>query len=396
MKKQINGIIILRDMNTGLSGTKPNGWLHSLLASSQFRIIRQGFGRGSETLLIIEPLWVLTATTLVYFSYLFQWGAFLPWIGLAMAFLSFPLLRVRHGYLKLSTPLDIPVALYLVGALVGLIVSPKLGLSLGAFQCILAASLFYYSWVNYPRLATITKWLIPLGILPVLVWVIYASGEWRQALVANDPLKCAHGLALYLLIITAILTGVAIFSKGTAAKVIGGLVCIAILVAIVLLLKNSISSLLAGQSIDGRLPFWGTTIDLIGDSPFTGLGLGCWALVYHGAEIITPPTHVHNAYLEMYSNTGFLGALAFVIAIVIGAKLAWNIVKSPRNHPWYGFGIGIVFACFVTLLVGIVESAPIGVLWVRPDTYNYIVSPAPWVLGGLLVSAHRLIYERAP
>lgn len=130
---------------------------------------------------------------------------------------------------------------------------------------------------------------------------------------------------------------------------------------------------------------------MIGDSPFTGLGLGCWALAYHGTELITHPTHVHNAYLELYSNTGFLGALAFVVALIIGFKIAIDIIRSPRTHPWYGFGIGVLLACFVTLLIGMVESAPVGVILVRPDTYCYIISPAPWILAGFLVSAHRLI-----
>jgi hypothetical protein len=50
----------------------------------------------------------------------------------------------------------------------------------------------------------------------------------------------------------------------------------------------------------------------------------------------------------------------------------------------------VLLACVATLLVGIVESAPIGVPLVAANTYYYIISPIPWILMGLLVIAHRL------
>ena len=142
------------------------------------------------------------------------------------------------------------------------------------------------------------------------------------------------------------------------------------------------------------MPRWETTVELLEDSSlFTGLGLGCWGFVYHGTEVLTHPTNVHNSYLELYTNTGILGALALMVLLVIGCKLAWDIIRSPRNHPWYGFGIGVLLACVATLLVGVVENSPMGLPLVGTDDYRYIVSPLPWVLGGLLVSAHRLICE---
>ena len=48
-------------------------------------------------------------------------------------------------------------------------------------------------------------------------------------------------------------------------------------------------------------------------------------------------------------------------------------------------------ACVVTLLVGIVESAPVGVPLVAEDTYYYLISPVPWILAGLLVAARDLL-----
>ena len=400
MQKRTGIVIMLQVMSGSLLDPKKPGWLHSSLASSQFKNTRQGFNKSIDFLLIIEPWWVLLlAITLVFSSYLLQIGpAFLPWIGLTLCFLPFPLRWARQGILRLRTPFDLPIALLIAGALMGLIVSPKLSLSLGVFQCILATSLFYYSWVNYHRLATLMKWLIPMSILSVLGLIIFAYVEWNQSLASPDSWRPTyHGLALSLIIIAAIFSGVAIFSKGAAAKVICGLICLAIVIGGILLVEDSLSRLFAGVSISERMTLlWGETISMLGDSPLSGLGLGCWALTYYGTDLITHPTHAHNAYLELYSNAGFLGALAFIIALIIGLKLAINIVRSPRTHPWYGFGIGVLLACLATIIVGIVESSPIGVPLLATDTYYYFISPAPLILVGFLVSAHRLLSKNMP
>jgi hypothetical protein len=372
-------------MRASLLGSRLPGWLHSLQAFSLFKIIRPGLERSIDFLLIIEPGWVLIATALVFLSYLLQIGAIFPWIGLAMAFLPFPLRWARQGSLRWRTSFDLPIALLIAGALVGLIVSPDFSLSLGAFQCILAITLFYYSWVNYPRLATLMKCLIPLGLLAVLVTIPFVI----------DGTGTHHGIALSLLIVAAILTGIAIFSRDTVIKIATGGISLFIYIGMISMTQVSWYRLFSWDSISGRLPRWETTIHLLGRSPFSGLGLGCWALAYHDSKVITPPTSVHNAYLELYANTGILGVLAFTFSLIIFGKLALEIVRSPRKHPWYGFGIGALFACLATLIVGVVESAPIGVPLVGIDTYYYIVSPVPWLLTGFLVSAHRLLSKEA-
>lgn len=67
-----------------------------------------------------------------------------------------------------KTPFDLPVALIVAGGLVGLWVSPVFGLSLGAFQSLLAATLVYYSLCNYYRPARLMKWGLPLSALALL------------------------------------------------------------------------------------------------------------------------------------------------------------------------------------------------------------------------------------
>lgn len=75
--------------------------------------------------------------------------------------------------------------------------------------------------------------------------------------------------------------------------------------------------------------------------------------------------------------------------------MSLDIIRSPRHHPWYRVGIGVILACITTLLVGTLESAPAGVPLVAAETYYYIVSPVPWILCGLPVITHRLVAEKA-
>ena len=348
-------------------------------------------------MLIIDTIWILAAIILVYLSYLLRMGSAFGWIGLAMAFLPFPLRWLYQGGLRWRTPLDIPVALFVAGAVVGLIVSPDLSLSLGAFQCILVNLLFYYAWVNHPQLATMTRWLMIAGLLCVLVVVLlfrfgtpYISSQPGFAIGGTGT---HHGVALCLVITAALFTGIAVFRKGAAVRLVAVAICLSFYIAVFFLTRESWKSLLTWHSISDRLPFWRETASLLSHSPFEGLGLGGWGWAYHGGPVLTHPTHVHNAYLQLYADTGILGILALLSLLIIGGKLAVDIIRSPRSHPWYGFGIGVVLACFLTLLVGVVESAPVGVPLVGQYTYYYIVSPAPWILGGFLVGAHRLICQ---
>jgi O-antigen ligase len=201
---------------------------------------------------------------------------------------------------------------------------------------------------------------------------------------------------MYLMIVAAVLAGIAAFSKRTRIRVFAAVFFLLFFTVVLIMTWDSLRALFEWESISGRTPIWDKTATLLSDSPFTGLGLGCWALAYWHTSVLGTPTvneitHAHNAYLELYANTGLFGVLALLIALAIGMKLSLDIIRSPRAHPWYGLGVGVILACVATLLVGIVESAPMGVPLVATETYYYIISPVAWILCGLLVIAHRLI-----
>jgi hypothetical protein len=374
----------------------------SSVAPHQADPIRNWTARPVDALLRIEPLWMLLTALFVYLSFLLKMNQALPWIGLALACLPFPLRRLHTGTLKLRTPFDIPIALFTIGAIVGLCTSPDRTTSLGPFQCILAATLLYYSWANSPHQASIMKWVFtvaPVFLLVVLlIFLVELPDIARQPNLDVGGSGTHHGLAMYLVMTSAVLLGIAAFHRDTRTRIFAAFICLSFLVIVVIMTRESLNSLIHGVSTSGRSLIWEKTVDLLADSPFTGLGLGCWALVRWGTHILGTEeiggiTHTHNAYLELYANTGIAGALALLIALGIGVKLSLDIIKSPRTSRWYGFGIGVILACVAALLVAIVESAPMGVPLVAPETYYYVVSPVVWILMSLVVVAHRLIVE---
>ncbi len=132
-----------------------------------------GLVKLADAFLYIQMLWVSLAGLLVYMSYLLGLSPVLTWISLALACLPFLLRMARNGIRSLRTPFDLPIVLFLAGALIGFCVSDNRAISLGALQCILAVTLFYYSWVNSPRFAGLIKpgiMLLALGFLILLVF----------------------------------------------------------------------------------------------------------------------------------------------------------------------------------------------------------------------------------
>ena len=205
---------------------------------------------------------------------------------------------------------------------------------------------------------------------------------------------------MYLAILGAVLFGIGVFDKNSKRRLLAGAIFLSLFVIAVVMTSDALIRLLDFTSIRSRLPIWEKTTTLLGDSPFSGLGLGGWAIAYWGTTVIGTDavagvTHPHNGYLSLYADTGILGLLALAIAIIVGVKLSLDIIMSPRSHPWHGFGVGVILACLVTLLVAVVESAPVGVPLVAADTYYYVISPIPWILCCLLVIAHRLVTEEA-
>jgi hypothetical protein len=352
------------------------------------------FAKASDFLLLTEPIWVSAAVGLVYVSVIFDWASFFPWLMLAIAFAPFPLRQIRLGYLSQRTPFDIPIIVFLVAIIVGISVSDHLGISLGAFQTFLAMAASYYFLINYPEPSRLMKWGLPSAVVGLVIASVFAA-RW-----AFYGIHVPNGLAIGLVIIAAIALGMAIFGRRTIPRVVSGLLCSSFLGLTIFFTSHTgaLRGFFTLESIVGRLELWQNILNSIGGSSIgTGLGLGCWPLAIGTFPAQPWLLQAHNAYLELYLDTGVFGIVALICFVAVIAKLAVDIIYSSREHPYYGFGIGVLLAILAVAVVSFLESAPFGfgILSTGGASYDYVLSPIPWILAALLVIARRLLRQPA-
>jgi hypothetical protein len=341
--------------------------------------------RVADSLLRTQVVWVAFAVVLVYVSVILDLKA-CAWIGLAIAFASFPLRLMRQGHLSQRTPFDIPLIILFAGIIVGVSVSDHLAVSIGALQTFLAMSALYYAIINHHRYVDLIKWGLGIVFLGTVIGtVIILPLDLSSAYHFN-----LYYLGVWLAIVAAIAIG--IVGRGALIRTISALLCSAFVGLTIFFLYDygGLQRILVLHSIVIRMPMWQSTLEFMsGSTIFTGLGLGCWHFSPVGVH-----EHLHNAYIELYAHTGALGVVALIVAVAIGAKLAVDIVcYSPRKHPYYGFGIGVLLAIFAAALAGTLEITPLAIPGVGSVPPFYLLSPIPWLLAAALVMAHRLLRQ---
>ena len=98
-------------------------------------------------------------------------------------------------------------------------------------------------------------------------------------------------------------------------------------------------------SAEMRLAFWESTIAMIQDHPFLGIGWGAYFMVYpeydfylQGADVLI--VHAHNLYLNYAAEIGIPGALSFMwfffgtIYLALRAKFLSPEILPKEPHPF--------------------------------------------------------------
>ena len=99
-----------------------------------------------------------------------------------------------------------------------------------------------------------------------------------------------------------------------------------------------------------RPQYWHNTVNMIGDFPLTGTGLGTFAFVYPAYEketIYAVLIHAHNDWLEYFSELGLIGMfflLGGVLFLFVQSFMMWKI---RRNAEIKGLGLGGLVAMMV-------------------------------------------------
>jgi O-antigen ligase len=140
----------------------------------------------------------------------------------------------------------------------------------------------------------------------------------------------------------------------------------------------------------GRIHFWENTLNLLKDHPFTGVGLGAWFELYP-AYGSSPHVTPYNTYLQIYADTGLLGAIAIIGAIITFGYILRRILHSSAQSNWYGIAIGAMGCILAGAIHGLFELNTSVYAVEEGALHYYVALPYLWLWASLVVVAyHRL------
>ena len=131
--------------------------------------------------------------------------------------------------------------------------------------------------------------------------------------------------------------------------------------------------------VDQRLEFWRHTVDLIGEAPLLGHGVGSYS--QHYAEHVvgtnfTPTTNPHNEYLMLWVQAGLPAVVLFLAILFYQWRQASGLERSLGQGFVVLFGLGCVFNSFILdSREGILFALMTAVLYPTPALYNRAESP---------------------
>ena len=113
------------------------------------------------------------------------------------------------------------------------------------------------------------------------------------------------------------------------------------------------------SSTQQRLRFYSSALKSISQNPILGVGIGNWKL--HATEYDKPymkdytvPYHVHNDFLEVFTELGVLG---FILYFGIFLWLFFLIFKAVKSKELYNYkNSGLILLCFISLTVYLADS----------------------------------------
>jgi O-antigen ligase len=143
-------------------------------------------------------------------------------------------------------------------------------------------------------------------------------------------------------------------------------------------------------SVVWRMYVWENTLNLLKGHPFTGVGLGAWFELY-AAYSSYPTVSPHNTYLQIYADTGLLGAIAIICAAIALGYILRRILHSSAQSNWYGIAIGAMGCILAGAINGLIELNTSAYLVEEGALPYYVALPYLWLWASLLVVAyHRL------
>ncbi len=130
-----------------------------------------------------------------------------------------------------------------------------------------------------------------------------------------------------------------------------------------------------------RIALWESTIAMIMDNPFSGIGWGAYWLVYPEYDFfLNNPAarivHAHNMYLHIAAEIGIPGLLAFLAIIYGHTKKAIDILSQTNNRRVAGLMLGVVAAVLGLAVNGFTDYI----------MFNVQMSMLFWLLNAVVIA----------
>lgn len=138
-----------------------------------------------------------------------------------------------------------------------------------------------------------------------------------------------------------------------------------------------------------RLALWESTIAMIMDKPFLGIGWGAYWMVYPDYDFFinnasTKIFHAHNMYLNIAAEIGIPGLITFLAMMYGHLRLALVTIKGSVQYWSSGIMLGIVGAIFGLIVNGFTDYV----------LFNIQLSMLFWLLNALIVVVWQQSYQR--
>jgi putative inorganic carbon (HCO3(-)) transporter len=141
---------------------------------------------------------------------------------------------------------------------------------------------------------------------------------------------------------------------------------------------------------EGRLEIWSRALSMIGDFPFTGIGMGSYVEI---VDLFYPHTyfepgeivHAHNLFLQIAVDLGLPGVIAWLAIYILVIVAGWRIFKQAKAkaHFWLSaVGAGLLGSQLTLGIHGVTDASTWGI--VR-------TAPLIWALWGLTFAGFYLV-----
>ena len=104
-----------------------------------------------------------------------------------------------------------------------------------------------------------------------------------------------------------------------------------------------------GETVSGRIDTWNDCLDILADFPLAGSGLGTFFAIYPAYKTITsevPVRQVHNEYLEMATDGGFVAIGLIAAFVLLFFRKNYSLYRQRRDsfvrHLYLGTQTGIL------------------------------------------------------